>query len=72
LQVQKIINLQNIVNNLSDAFTDYKGVTKSWNHAINTPKRVEIPKKTTQARSIVKRGKVALNKSPRKEKMRHL
>jgi hypothetical protein len=39
---------------------------------INTPKRVEVPKKTTQARSIVKRGKVALNKSPRKEKMRHL
>jgi hypothetical protein len=24
LQVQKIINLQNITNNLSDAFTDYK------------------------------------------------
>jgi hypothetical protein len=29
LQVQKIINLQNIINNLSDAFTDYKCVTKS-------------------------------------------
>jgi hypothetical protein len=29
LQVQKIINLQNIVNNLTNAFTDYKGVTKS-------------------------------------------
>jgi hypothetical protein len=29
LQVQKIINLQNVVNNLPDAFTDYKGVTKS-------------------------------------------
>jgi hypothetical protein len=30
LQVQKIINLQNIANNLPDAFTDYKGVTKSY------------------------------------------
>ena len=28
-QVQKIINLQHIANNLSEAFTDYKGVTKS-------------------------------------------
>jgi hypothetical protein len=28
-QVQKIINLQNVVNNLSGAFTDYKCVTKS-------------------------------------------
>jgi hypothetical protein len=27
LQVQKIINLQNIANNLPDALTDYKGVT---------------------------------------------
>jgi hypothetical protein len=29
LQVQKIINLQNIVNNLPHAFTDYNGVMKS-------------------------------------------
>jgi hypothetical protein len=29
LQVQKIINLQNVVNNLPDTFADYKGVTKS-------------------------------------------
>jgi hypothetical protein len=48
LQVQKIINLQNVANNLSDVFTDYKGVTKSCNHTVNAPKRVEVPKKTTQ------------------------
>jgi hypothetical protein len=79
LHVQKIINLQNVANNLSDAFTDYKCVTKSWNHAVNTPKRVEVPKKTTQAPSIVKRERVAQtkkdnapNKHPRKEKMRPL
>jgi hypothetical protein len=29
LHVQKIINLQNFANNLPDAFTDYKCVTKS-------------------------------------------
>jgi hypothetical protein len=39
LQVQKIINLQNIANNLRNTFTDYKGVTKSWNPMVNAPKR---------------------------------
>jgi hypothetical protein len=79
LQVQKIINLQNIANNLPYAFTDYKGVTKSWNPTVNAPERVEVPKKTTQAYSIVKRGRVAQtkkdnvpNKHPRKEKIRPL
>jgi hypothetical protein len=64
---------------LSDVFTDYKGVTKSWNHAVNAPERVDVPKKTTQASSIVKRGRVAQtkkdnapNKRPRKEKTRPL
>jgi hypothetical protein len=56
LQVQKIINLQNIANNLPDAFTDYKSVTKSWNPTVNVPERVEVPKKTTHAPSVVKRG----------------
>jgi hypothetical protein len=79
LQVQKIINLQNVTNNLPDAFTDYKGVTKSWNPMVNAPERVEVPKKTTHAPSIVKMGRVAQtkkdkapNKRPRKEKMRSL
>jgi hypothetical protein len=73
LQVEKIINLQNIANNLPDAFTDYKGVTKSWNPAVNAPKRMEVPKKTTQPPSVGKRGRVpqtkkdkAPNKHPRK------
>jgi hypothetical protein len=46
---------------------------------VNAPERVEVPKKTTQAPSIVKRGRVAQtkkdnapNKHPRKEKMRPL
>jgi hypothetical protein len=37
LQVQKLINLQHIANNMLDAFTDYKGVTKSYNPARNAP-----------------------------------
>jgi hypothetical protein len=68
--------LQNIINNLSDAFIDYKGATKYWDHAVNTPERVELPKKTTQTPSVVKRGRVAQtkkdnapNKCTKKEKM---
>jgi hypothetical protein len=49
LQVQNIINLQNVVNNLPDAFTNCKCVTKSWNPAVNAPERVEMSKKITQA-----------------------
>jgi hypothetical protein len=71
--------LQNIANNLPDAFIDYKGVTKTWNPTINALERVEVSKKTTQAPSVVKRERVAQtkkdktpNKRPRKEKMRPL
>jgi hypothetical protein len=56
LHVQKIINLQNVTNKLSDALINYKGVTKSWNPTVNAPERVEVPKKTTHAPPIVKRG----------------
>jgi hypothetical protein len=44
---RKNLELQQIASNLSDVFTDYKGVTKSLNLAVNTPYRVEIPIKTT-------------------------
>jgi hypothetical protein len=37
LQVQKIINLQHIANNTSDAFTNYKDVTKSYNKTTQLP-----------------------------------
>jgi hypothetical protein len=49
LQVWKIINLQNVANNLLDAFTDYNGVMKSWNPAVHAPERVEVSNKTTLA-----------------------
>jgi hypothetical protein len=57
LQVRKIINLQHIANNLPDSFTDYKGVTKSYNPAINVPERVDVPTKTTQPPIQNKRGR---------------
>ena len=56
-QVQKIMNLQHIVNNLPKAFTDYKGVTKSSYPARNAPERVEVPIKTIQLPLPKKRGR---------------
>jgi hypothetical protein len=46
LQV-KILELHQIASNLSDMFTDYKGVTKYLNHAVNAPYRVDVPIETT-------------------------
>jgi hypothetical protein len=57
LQVQRIIDLQNIANNLLDAFSDYKGVTKSLHPIRNVPERVEVPNKTTQPPIDKKRGR---------------
>jgi hypothetical protein len=48
LQVQKILHLQRIANELTDAFPNYNGVTKSIIPARNAPERVEVPNKTTQ------------------------
>jgi hypothetical protein len=59
LQVQKIIELQQIASNLPDAFTDYKGVTKSLNPAANAPCRLEVPIKTTPP---PKRGRTSQQK----------
>ena len=66
--------MQNIANNLPDAFTDHKGVTKSYIPAANAPERVEVPNKTTQlpiankgGRNLVTREK-ASPKPPRKQR----
>ncbi|CAH9090012.1 unnamed protein product [Cuscuta epithymum] len=42
-EIQKIIHLQNVANQLPDAFTDSKKVTKSHVPAMNAPSRIEIP-----------------------------
>jgi hypothetical protein len=57
LQVQRILNLQNIADNLPDAFTAGKGVTKSYIPARNVPERVEVPNKTTHLPSSSKNGR---------------
>ena len=73
-EVQRIIDLQHIANNLPDAFTDHKGVTKSHIPAVNAPERVEVPTKTTQTPNESKRGRnlvsrnIASQKPPRKQR----
>ena len=62
LLVQKIIQLQNIANNLPDAFTNYKGVMKSFIPTRNAPERVEVPNKTTQPPISNKRGRSKASK----------
>jgi hypothetical protein len=57
LHVQKIIDLQNIANNLPDVFSDYKGVIKSLHPAKNVLERAEVPNKTTQPQIGNKRGR---------------
>ena len=61
LQVQIIIDLQNIENNLPDAFSNYKCVTKSLHPARNVPERVDVPNKTTHPK-LAKRGQEALSR----------
>jgi hypothetical protein len=59
LQVQKIIELQHFANNFPDAFTDYNGITKSLNPVVNAPSRVDVPRKTIQLTSQLRRGRAA-------------
>jgi hypothetical protein len=40
---------------MRDAFTNYKGVTKSLNPPFNAPSRMEVPNKTIQPHSKSKR-----------------
>ena len=74
LEVQKIIHLQNIANQLPDAFTDPKRVTKSHIPAVNAPVKIDIPeeKNTTanESKARLKRGRPpgSKDKIPRKRK----
>jgi hypothetical protein len=43
LEVQRIIHLQSVANQLPDAFTDTKKVTKSHIPVANTPARINVP-----------------------------
>ena len=74
--MQKIVHLQAIANQLPDAFTDTKGVTKSYIPAVNAPARIEIPKGqsenevTNESKVRLKRGRPigSKDKNPRKKK----
>ena len=54
-----IIHLQNLANQLPDAFVDTKKVTKSHIPAANVPARVDITKrqKTYESKTRSKRGR---------------
>ena len=47
--------MQHIANNLPEAFTDYKDVTKSSYPARNAPERVEVPNKNIQLLPLPKK-----------------
>jgi len=49
LEVQRIIHLQGLANELPDAFTDHKRVTRSHIPAVNAPERVQVPLKATNS-----------------------
>jgi hypothetical protein len=55
IEVQKIIDLQNLANELPDHFCDLKSAIKSHVLARNAPERVEIPKKIEGIPNHVKR-----------------
>ena len=59
LEVQKIIHLQNIANQLPNAFIDTKKVTKSHISTANAPVRINIPKGQLENKSKIhlKRGR---------------
>ena len=44
----RIIDLQRIVNELPEAFTNTKGIMKSHIPAVNAPERIEIPHKVDE------------------------
>ena len=70
LEVQKLIHLQRIANELPDAFTDTKRVTKSYIPALNAPSRIDIPETLNESNVRRKRGRPMGSKdtNPRKKK----
>ena len=44
LEAQRIVHLQGLANQLFDAFTDIKKVTKSHVPTMNAPAHIDVPK----------------------------
>ena len=59
LEVQRIIHLQNLANQLLDASTNTKKVTKSHVPAANTPTRIDCPEEqlANESQKRLKRGR---------------
>ena len=78
LEVQRIIHLQNLANELPDAFTDHKKVTRSHIPAVNAPERVQVSlkaaKSTISTPNPRKRGRHpgAQDKVPRRRPQRRV
>ena len=60
-EVQRTIHLQSLANNLRDAFTDLKRVTKSYIPAANAPKKINVqvrqPSTANESKATIKRGR---------------
>jgi hypothetical protein len=77
LEVQRIIHLQSIANQLSDAFIDNKKIVKSHIPVANTPAKIEVPvgqsinTAANEFKARLKRGRPigAKDKIPRKRKV---
>ena len=59
LEVQRIIQLQNLANQLPDAFINTKKVTKSYILTANTPAQIDVPigQLTNEFKIHLKRGR---------------
>ena len=76
MEVQMIIHLQNLANQLPDAFANTKKVTKSHVTAANTPARIDVPEGQleNESQKRLKRGRLFGSKdtTPRKRRtLRH-
>lgn len=81
LEVKRIIHMQNIANQMPDAFNDSRNVIKSHIPAVNTPARVDIPIQKSSTNELVtdskprlKRGRPvgAKDVAPRKRKTKKI
>ncbi|XP_028784088.1 uncharacterized protein LOC114740120 [Neltuma alba] len=73
LEVQKIVNLQSLANQLPDAFTDPKRVTKSHILTVNAPIKIDVPDGqpiVNDSKACMKRGRPigSKDKNPPKKK----
>ncbi|XP_074346917.1 uncharacterized protein LOC141685728 [Apium graveolens] len=81
LGVKRIIHMQNIANQMPDAFNDSRNITKSHIPAVNTPARIDIPIQKSNTKELVielkprlKRGRPvgAKDVAPRKRKIKKI